>query len=100
MRSSQHLGCGLTSEFKLSKKLAFRNEELLQASNRASCKSLDTLLDLTSQGKYQQEVLVKILGNGQADSALLKTLSMVATVCLPASLVAVGITKPKGKVSC
>ena len=73
----------------LSKQLAFRNEELLQASFGASCRSLGTLLDLTNQGKCQQETLTDILRNGLADSALLKALSMVATVCLPASLIAV-----------
>jgi hypothetical protein len=77
----------------LSKILMFRNEELLQASNRASGKTLDTLLHITDQGKGQQETLTKLLGTGQADSALLKALSMVATVCLPASLVAVSLTR-------
>jgi hypothetical protein len=71
----------------------FRNEELLQASNRASGKTLDTLLHITDQGRGQQETLTKLLGIGHADSALLKALSMVATVCLPASLVAVSLTR-------
>lgn len=69
----------------------FRNEELLQASNRASSQTLATLLHITDQGKGQQETLTKLLGTGQADSALLKALSIVATVCLPASLVAVSL---------
>ena len=85
----QYLVSKLKIKMQLAKQLAFRNEELLGASFGASCKSLGTLLDLTNQGKCQQETLTNILSNGQADSALLKTLSMVATVCLPASLVAV-----------
>ena len=74
----------------LSRILMFRNEELLKESNRASCKTLNTLLDIADQGRLQQESLTRLLGNGQADSGMLKALSMVATVCLPASLVAVG----------
>jgi hypothetical protein len=70
----------------------FRNEELLHASNRASCKTLDALLDLTSQGKRQQETLTSLLRHGYADSAMLKALSVVATVCLPPSLLAVSYT--------
>ena len=75
--------------FQLSKTLMFRNEELMQASNRASGKTLGTLLHITDQGKQQQQTLTDLFGNGQADSAMLKALSIVATVCLPASLVAV-----------
>jgi hypothetical protein len=72
----------------------FRNEELLQVSNRASGKALHALLSLTDQEKQQQHTLTSILSVGQADSALLKTLSIVATVCLPASLIAVGLCAP------
>lgn len=67
----------------------FRNEELLQVSNRASCKTLGMLLTIADQGKLQQESLSRLLVNGQADTGMLKALSMVATVYLPASLVAV-----------
>ncbi|KAL2839735.1 hypothetical protein BJY01DRAFT_250335 [Aspergillus pseudoustus] len=72
----------------LTKLLMFRNEELLHTSNQASCKTLNALLDLTTQGKQQQETLNSLLWRGYADSAMLKALSIVATVCLPASLVA------------
>ncbi|KAL3461778.1 hypothetical protein BJX64DRAFT_151707 [Aspergillus heterothallicus] len=72
----------------LTKLLMFRNEELLHNSNRASCKTLDALLDLSNQGKQQQETLNGLFWRGYADSAMLKALSVVATVCLPASLVA------------
>ncbi|KAL2821011.1 hypothetical protein BDW59DRAFT_164416 [Aspergillus cavernicola] len=72
----------------LTKLIMFRNEELLHTSNQASCKSLKALLDLTGQGKQQQETLNGLLWHGHADSAMLKALSVVATVCLPASLVA------------
>ncbi|KIY00206.1 uncharacterized protein Z520_03891 [Fonsecaea multimorphosa CBS 102226] len=68
--------------------LAFRNEDLLQTFNRASCATLEALFEITNQGRYQQETLTRLLGQGQADSAMLKALSVVSTVCLPASLVA------------
>lgn len=66
----------------------------MQVSNRASSKALHALLNITDQEKQQQHILTRILLVGQADSALLKTLSMVATVCLPASLVAVSLLAP------
>lgn len=50
---------------------------------------LEALVDIANQSKQQQGLLTTILGNGQADSAMLKALSVVATVCLPAALVAV-----------
>ena len=71
----------------------FRNEELLRQSNQASNRTLKTLLTITDQGKLQQEALTSILSNAQADSGMLKALSMVATVCLPASLIAVSHTE-------
>ena len=67
----------------------FRNEVLLATSNRAAGDTFNTLVKITEQGKTQQETLTQLLGTGQADSALVKALSMVATVCLPASLIAV-----------
>ncbi len=70
----------------------FHNEELLHVSNQASGKTLGTLLNITDQGKQQQQTLTDLFGNGQVDSAMLKTLSIVATVCLPASLVAVSMS--------
>jgi hypothetical protein len=82
------------SSSQISSILMFRNEELMQASNRASGKALHALLNITDQEKQQQHILTRILLAGQADSALLKTLSIVATVCLPASLVAVSSLAP------
>ena len=67
----------------------FRNEGLWQAFDRASGKTLEALLHITDQGKHQQQTLTDLFRNGQADSAMLKALSVVATVCLPASLIAV-----------
>lgn len=50
---------------------------------------LQMLVDITNQSREQQATLAVILSTGQADSTMLKMLSIVATVCLPASLVAV-----------
>jgi len=72
----------------LSSILIHRNSLLLQTSNHSSANTLAALLEITMQSKAQQDILTSLLGNAQADSMLLKALSMVATICLPASLVA------------
>jgi Mg2+ and Co2+ transporter CorA len=72
--------------------LECQNGELLHASNQASYRMLEILVNITDQSRLQQQTLATILSNGQADSALLKALSIVATVCLPASLIAVSFT--------
>lgn len=73
--------------------LMSRNGELLQLSNHASYKMLEALVNITDQTRRHQETLATILDTSQADSAMLKILSVVATVCLPASLVAVSHPK-------
>ena len=67
----------------------FRNEVLLQNTNRASNDALGALLSIMQQSRGHQETLTQLFGTVQADSVLLKVLSIVATVCLPASLIAV-----------
>ena len=79
----------ISFHLQLSKILIFRNEVLLQNSNGASYDALSTLLHIAQQSRNQQETLAQLLGAVQADSVLLKALSIVATVYLPASLVAV-----------
>ncbi|KAL5334455.1 hypothetical protein BJX70DRAFT_17930 [Aspergillus crustosus] len=72
----------------LTKPLIFRNEELLGGANQASARTLYALFDIASQGKQQQETLTRLLWHGYADSTMLKALSIVATVCMPPTLVA------------
>ncbi|KAK9423248.1 hypothetical protein SUNI508_14044 [Seiridium unicorne] len=67
----------------------FRNSELLRSSNQASNQTLESLLKLTNQGSRQQETLKSLAVSGQANSVMIKALSVVATVFLPASLIAV-----------
>lgn len=69
--------------------LTLRNEALLQASNSASNVTLTTLLEISQQSRDQHALLTKLFGAVQADSVLLKALSIMATVYLPASLIAV-----------
>lgn len=71
----------------------FRNEELQQDSTRASCKTLGMLVDLGDQGKRQQETLASVAVSSHANAGMLKILSAAATIYLPASLVAVSLTK-------
>ena len=69
--------------------LTLRNEALLQASNSASNVTLTTLLEISQQSRDQHAILTKLFGAVQADNVLLKALSIIATVYLPASLIAV-----------
>ncbi|KAK0839218.1 hypothetical protein LTS02_017556 [Friedmanniomyces endolithicus] len=66
----------------------FRNEVLLQNFNRHSGDTLDALLAINQQSRIHQATLTQLLATVQADSVLLKILGIVATVYLPASLVA------------
>lgn len=74
---------------KLSRMIMLHNEKLLQESNRASCQALQALLNITNQGQAQQTTLTSLAINGQATSVMLKSLSVAATIYLPASLIAV-----------
>jgi hypothetical protein len=71
--------------------LTCQNSDLLQSSDKASNSMLQALVDIASQTRQQQETLNTILSTGQGDSSMLKGLAVVATVCLPASLVAVSL---------
>ncbi|TKA72827.1 hypothetical protein B0A55_06036, partial [Friedmanniomyces simplex] len=72
----------------ISKVLMFRNEVLLQNFNRHSGDTLDALLAINQQSRVHQATLTQLFATAQADSVLLKILSIVATVYLPASLIA------------
>ena len=50
---------------------------------------LQALVEIGDQSSCQQALLTTLLSHGRADSVMLKALSVVATVCLPASLIAV-----------
>jgi len=67
----------------------FRNEGLLQNFNRHSGDTLDALSAINQQSRIHQATLTQLFATVQADSVLLKILGIVATVYLPASLVAV-----------
>ncbi|KAK1058949.1 hypothetical protein LTR74_013006 [Friedmanniomyces endolithicus] len=72
----------------ISQVLMFRNEVLLQNFNRHSGDTLDALLAINQQSRIHQATLTQLFATVQADSVLLKILGIVATVYLPASLVA------------
>ncbi|KAK0929617.1 hypothetical protein LTR48_005638 [Friedmanniomyces endolithicus] len=72
----------------ISRVLMFRNEVLLQNFNRHSGDTLDALLAINQQSRIHQATLTQLFATVQADSVLLKILGIVATVYLPASLVA------------
>ncbi|KAK0941806.1 hypothetical protein LTR29_006698 [Friedmanniomyces endolithicus] len=72
----------------ISRVLMFRNEGLLQNFNRHSGDTLDALSAINQQSRIHQATLTQLFATVQADSVLLKILGIVATVYLPASLVA------------
>ncbi|KAI0443004.1 hypothetical protein F4803DRAFT_550573 [Xylaria telfairii] len=68
--------------------LVSRNNEMSRASTASSHKMLELLVDIAENSRVQQTTMATILEHGQADSAMLTVLSIIATVCLPASLIA------------
>lgn len=69
--------------------LVSRSNEMSRASTVSSHKMLELLVNIAENSRVQQTTMATILEHGQADSAMLKVLSIIATVCLPASLIAV-----------
>ncbi|KAL4879759.1 hypothetical protein BJY04DRAFT_219846 [Aspergillus karnatakaensis] len=83
------LDTGLKRTIDLSTKLLmFQNEELQRGSNKASSRTLTGLFELASQSRQHQETLNGFMWHGRVDSAMLKALSVVATIFIPATLVA------------
>ena len=82
---------GLTLHFELSKILECRSEELLQDTNEAMKQSLDSLRSIAWQSQQESKILASLAIQGRKDSQTLKALTTIATMYLPASLVAVSI---------
>ena len=74
---------------KLFKILEFRNDESLTKSSIALHKDIETLRDLAYHSKRESESLVKLAEQSRKDGRALKALSVLGTLYLPATLVAV-----------
>ena len=75
----------------LSKIVEFRNDQVLRDTNRAMQATLDVLQNIAFQNQRENETLAKLALNGQSDSKTLKALTLIATMYLPASLIAVNM---------
>ena len=74
---------------KLSGILNFRNDESVKDAQPAIQASLSTLQTIATQNLRENETLSRVAQQGQLDSKFLKVLTAIATIYLPASLIAV-----------
>ena len=77
------------NSYQLSKILDIRDNKNLQEANEAIRNSLDILQRTASQIHGENTTLTQLARQGHKDSKMLKILSVVATLYLPASLIAV-----------
>jgi hypothetical protein len=73
----------------LSKILEFRNDKTLRESNQVMQTTLSVLQHLFSESRDENKLLLELAQQGQRDSRTLKAFGSVATMYLPASLIAV-----------
>jgi hypothetical protein len=69
--------------------LSFRNEELLRCVNESTYKSIELVRDAAAHIQRENADLAMLTRQSRRDSMALKALTTVATVFLPASLIAV-----------
>lgn len=74
---------------KTSKILSFRNEENEQKNQQAMKDSLEVLRYISCQGREENVKLTGLATQAQLDSRMLKALTIVATMYLPATFLAV-----------
>jgi Mg2+ and Co2+ transporter CorA len=61
----------------------------LHQTNRLMQGNMSTLQQMTSQIQLQEETMTELARHGQRESKTLKILAVIATIYLPASLIAV-----------
>jgi Mg2+ and Co2+ transporter CorA len=74
----------------LSKILEFRHDEIILKTSTAMQYNLNMLKRITFENVEENRNLSQIATQSQKDSQTLKALTMIATMYLPASLIAVG----------
>lgn len=77
------------SLLKLSRIIDFRNYESVREIHIAIQSSLGALQTIASQSLQENEILSRVAQQGRFDSKILKVLTVITTVYLPASLIAV-----------
>lgn len=70
--------------------LEYRNDEAIQESGIARHTTLDVMKDVAIETKKENEGLAKLAAQTAKDSKTLKTLTLIATIYLPAIFLAVG----------
>lgn len=75
--------------FQLAHILEFRNDELLIKNSEELRRSSESAREIATAAKAEQETVALILARAQNDSSLVKILTFVALLYLPASLIAV-----------
>jgi len=74
---------------KLFKILEYRNDENLTRNGVALHKDIETLRDIAYHAKRENETLVKLAEQSRKDGRALKALSVLGTLYLPATFIAV-----------
>ena len=74
---------------KLSKILEYRNDENLTRNGIALHRDIEALRDIANHSKRENETLVRLAEQSKKDGRALKALSVLGTLYLPATLVAV-----------
>lgn len=74
---------------KLSRIIDFRNDESIRETHSAIQASLGTLQNIAAQSLQKNEILSRVAQQGRYDSKILKVLTVIATIYLPATLTAV-----------
>ena len=80
---------GTNPGIKLFKILEYRNDENLTRNGIALHKDIETLRDIAYHSKRENETLVRLAEQSRRDGRALKALSVLGTLYLPATLVAV-----------
>ena len=69
--------------------LEYRNDENLKRNAIALHKDIETLRDIANHNKRENETLVRLAEQSRKDGRALKALSVLGTLYLPATLIAV-----------
>lgn len=95
------LSLATDSLFKLFKILEYRNHESLSRNGAALHKDIETLRDIAHHSKCESESLVKLAEQSRRDGRALKALSVLGTLYLPATFVAVSrVSTPDNGLTC
>ena len=76
---------------KLFKILEYRNHEILNRNGAALQKEIETLRDIAYHSRRDNDALVRLAEQSRRDGRAVKALSVLGTLYLPATFIAVGL---------